>query len=213
MVARVGYEKVARAVGSHPQRVVESRNSPRAVAAARHSRGPCERGDRARGDIDLSNRVVAIVGNEKRARTVRSHITRLKKSGGRSCAVAATRRSWGTSKRGDHACGDSDLSNRVVVRVGDEEVARTVADHTFRIVKSSAGPLAILLPRSAQLTCDELERCNLATRCISNIGATICAEVARGILTAVTPTIDPEVAPISNVTAALLANLADVCRS
>jgi len=132
IVARVGDKEVARTVAGHVRRTIELRSRPCAVAAAKRRREACKCGDDASGDIDLSDRAVAIVGNEDATCTVARCASRSKKSRVSSRPIGGAPRDRGTSKRGDNAGGENNSSNSLAVGVRDEEVASTVAGHIVR---------------------------------------------------------------------------------
>ena len=116
--------------------------------------------------------MVLVVGDVDVAVPINRHPARVLEAGVGAGPISRPRRPGGASQRGDHT-GRRDLTNRMVISVGDVDVAVPINRHPVRVPEAGVGAGPIIRPRrpgGASQRGDHTGRRDLTNRMVPVVG-------------------------------------------
>ena len=156
-MAGVGDEEISSGIHRNATGTGQRGGGGRAAVTAVAS-GPVARdgGDHAGGEIDLADHIVLVVGDEKVSVSVHRDANGAPHAGcGGRAAIAAVAKGSVARDGGDHAGGEIDLADPVVVVIVDEEVPGSVhRDAVWCGELAGGGRAAIATEAFTAIPCD-----------------------------------------------------------
>ena len=172
VVPAVGDEHISGGVDRDPVGRGETNGVARPLGGARD---PRKSGDRAHRSSrrNFANRGVARISHVKRAGAVRRNTGWAAETGTQTQAVRTALRTRKSGQRGDRA-RTGDFANRMVVGVGDVNVARPVDGEPARVIETRVGAVTVCSAGIGAVAtgerADHAARRDLADRVVARIG-------------------------------------------